>query len=87
MSLKNILQTTFYICQMSLLTCKKSMEVHQDFAEPWKVTLVDTGEDAMTGGRLKRVADYIQGEEEFCFTYGDGVADINIGASIEFHRK
>ena len=66
---------------------KNSMEVHQRFAEPWKVTLVDTGEDTMTGGRLKRVAEHIQDEEAFCFTYGDGVSDIDISASIEFHRK
>lgn len=66
---------------------KNSMEVHQRFAEPWKVTLVDTGEDTMTGGRLKRVGDYVKGEEAFCFTYGDGVSDINIQALIDFHRQ
>ena len=64
---------------------KNSMEVHQRFTEPWKVTLVDTGENTMTGGRLKRIADYIVDEEAFCFTYGDGVANIDIGALIEFH--
>ena len=62
------------------------MEVHQRKAEPWRVTLVDTGEDTMTGGRLKRVADYIKDEEAFCFTYGDGLSDVDIAASIEFHR-
>lgn len=62
------------------------MEIHQNSAEPWKVTVVDTGEDTMTGGRLKRVARYL-GNEDFCFTYGDGVSDINIRASIEFHRS
>ena len=62
------------------------MEVHQRNAEPWRVTLVDTGEDTMTGGRLKRVAPYLQGEEAFCFTYGDGVSDVNITELIEFHR-
>lgn len=62
------------------------MEVHQRKAEPWRVTLVDTGEETMTGGRLKRVADYIRGEEAFCFTYGDGVADIDITREIAFHR-
>lgn len=62
------------------------MEVHQRYAEPWKVTLVDTGEDTMTGGRLGRVKDYVKHEEAFCFTYGDGVSDINIGSLIEFHR-
>jgi glucose-1-phosphate cytidylyltransferase len=63
-----------------------SMEVHERKAEPWRVTLVDTGEETMTGGRLKRVADYVKDEEAFCFTYGDGVADIDIAAEIEFHR-
>lgn len=64
-----------------------SMEVHQRFAEPWKVTLVDTGEDTMTGGRLKRVGQYIKDEEAFCFTYGDGLSDINIHSLIDFHRS
>lgn len=63
-----------------------NMKVHQKYAEPWHVTLVDTGDNSMTGGRLKRVKDYID-NEPFCFTYGDGVADINIGASIDFHRS
>lgn len=63
-----------------------SMEVHERKAEPWRVTLVDTGEDTMTGGRLKRVAHHLKDEEAFCFTYGDGVADINITAEIAFHR-
>ena len=62
------------------------MEVHSKRAEPWKVTLVDTGEESMTGGRLRRVADYVRGEEAFCFTYGDGVSDIDISASIAYHR-
>jgi glucose-1-phosphate cytidylyltransferase len=66
---------------------KNSMEVHQRFAEPWKVTLVDTGEDTMTGGRLKRVGEYVKDEEAFCFTYGDGVSDINIQALLDFHRQ
>jgi glucose-1-phosphate cytidylyltransferase len=57
------------------------MEVHEAHAEPWRVTLVDTGPDTMTGGRLKRVASYI-GDEAFCFTYGDGVSDVDIGALI-----
>ena len=63
------------------------MEVHQRKAESWRVTLVDTGEDTMTGGRLKRVADYVRGEEAFCFTYGDGVADIDITREIAFHGQ
>jgi glucose-1-phosphate cytidylyltransferase len=66
---------------------KNSMEVHQRFAEPWRVTLVDTGEQTNTGGRLKRVAAYLEKEDAFCFTYGDGVADVNISAQIEFHRQ
>ena len=63
------------------------MEVHQQNAEPWRVTLVDTGENTMTGGRLKRVAPYLKDEEAFCFTYGDGVSDIDISASLAFHRQ
>ena len=62
------------------------MEVHQRKAEPWRITLVDTGDNTMTGGRLKRVADYIKDEEVFCFTYGDGVGDVDISASIAFHK-
>jgi len=62
-----------------------SMEVHHSTTEPWKVTLVETGEDTMTGGRLKRVMPYV-GDEQFCFTYGDGLSDIDIGELIEFHR-
>ena len=63
------------------------MSVHQRKAEPWRVTLVDTGEETMTGGRLKRVAEYVADEEAFCFTYGDGVADVDIGALTRFHRQ
>lgn len=63
------------------------MEVHQQHAEPWNVTLVDTGEDTLTGGRLKRVAPYLEREEAFCFTYGDGVADIDITAQLSFHKN
>lgn len=63
------------------------MEVHQRNAEPWRVTLVDTGDDTMTGGRLKRVADYVKDEAAFCFTYGDGVADIDVSAQLAFHRQ
>jgi glucose-1-phosphate cytidylyltransferase len=61
------------------------MEVHQRYAEPWRVTLVDTGENTMTGGRLRRVADYLD-DEPFCFTYGDGVASIDISGLLAFHR-
>ncbi len=62
------------------------MEVHQQHVEPWRVTLVDTGDETMTGGRLKRVAPYLAGEEAFCFTYGDGVGDVDITALVDFHR-
>ena len=64
-----------------------SMHVHEKRAESWKVTLVDTGDESMTGGRLARVAEYIKNEEEFCFTYGDGLGDIDISATINFHRE
>jgi len=79
-----------YVLHMSDVTfdiAGNTMEVHQGHAEPWRVTLVDTGEGTMTGGRLKRVADYLRGEDAFCFTYGDGVADVDVAASIAFHRK
>lgn len=62
------------------------MQVHQQHTEPWKVTLIDTGADTLTGGRLKRVAPYVAEEEAFCFTYGDGVADVNIQALIAHHQ-
>ncbi|MFJ4343854.1 glucose-1-phosphate cytidylyltransferase [Pseudomonas sp. NPDC089401] len=64
-----------------------SMEVHDKRAEDWNVTLVDTGETSMTGGRLRRVADYVRHEEAFCFTYGDGVGDMDISATIAFHKR
>ena len=79
-----------YFLHMSDITfdmSKNSMEVHQRSAEPWRVTLVDTGEETMTGGRLKRVASYIQDEEAFCLTYGDGVSDVNITELMAFHKK
>jgi glucose-1-phosphate cytidylyltransferase len=63
------------------------MEVHQQNAEPWRVTLVDTGEDTLTGGRLKRVSDYLKDEKAFCFTYGDGVANVNISELVNFHHQ
>lgn len=62
------------------------VEVHQKHAEPWRITLVDTGENTQTGGRLKRVAEYLDGDP-FCFTYGDGVSDVDVGASVAFHRS
>ena len=79
-----------YFLHMSDITFDMTdnrMEVHQHKAEPWRVTLVDTGEDTLTGGRLKRVANYIKDEGAFCFTYGDGVSDVDISASIGFHRR
>jgi glucose-1-phosphate cytidylyltransferase len=78
-----------YFLHMSDVTfdmTTNSMEVHERKAEPWRVTLVDTGDDTMTGGRLKRAAQYIENEEAFCFTYGDGLSDIDIAAGIAFHR-
>jgi glucose-1-phosphate cytidylyltransferase len=66
---------------------KNTMEVHTRYAEPWKVTVVDTGLDTMTGGRLKRVQRYVAGDDMFCFTYGDGVSDVNITELIAFHKK
>jgi glucose-1-phosphate cytidylyltransferase len=63
------------------------MEVHERKAEPWRVTLIDTGDDTMTGGRLKRVGAYLRDEAAFCFTYGDGVSDVDIGKCIEFHES
>ncbi len=65
---------------------KNQMEIHHQKTEPWKVTLVDTGEDTLTGGRLKRIAEYVKDESAFCFTYGDGIADVNITAEIAFHK-
>jgi len=78
-----------YFLHMSDITFdlrNNSMEVHNNGVEPWKVTLVDTGDNSMTGGRLKRVREYI-GNETFCFTYGDGVSDINIRELIDFHES
>jgi glucose-1-phosphate cytidylyltransferase len=63
------------------------MEVHEEHAEPWRVTLVDTGQETMTGGRLKRVRKYLDDSDAFCFTYGDGVATVNITEQIDFHRR
>jgi len=66
---------------------QNSFEYHRNASEPWRVTLVDTGAQTMTGGRLRRVLPYLANEERFCFTYGDGVADIDIGKLLEFHRQ
>ena len=66
---------------------QNKMSIHQQHAEPWKVTLVDTGEDTMTGGRIKRIHDYVKDEEIFCLTYGDGVSNVNIKKLIDFHKS
>lgn len=78
-----------YFLRMSDVTfdmCTNRMDVHAGNAEPWRVTLIDTGEQTLTGGRLKRVRDHI-GDETFCFTYGDGVSDVNVTKLIQFHRS
>jgi len=63
------------------------MDVHQNYSEPWRVTLIDTGEVSMTGGRLRRAAPFLKDEGAFCFTYGDGVSDLDLGALINFHHE
>ena len=75
-----------HMSDVSFDMTENRMAVHQRNAEPWRVTLIDTGQDTLTGGRLKRVRDYV-GTEGFCFTYGDGVADIDISKLIAFHRS
>lgn len=79
-----------YFLHMSDVTfdmASNQMEVHHKKAEPWRVTLVDTGDETLTGGRLKRVGSYLKDEKAFCFTYGDGVADVNITQQLEFHKR
>jgi glucose-1-phosphate cytidylyltransferase len=79
-----------YFLHMSDVTfdmAHNHMQVHERYAEPWRVTLVDTGDDTQTGGRLKRVASYVKDEEAFCFTYGDGLSDVDITRKIAFHRQ
>ena len=79
-----------YFLHMSDVTvdmANNKMQVHERHAEPWRVTLVDTGDDTKTGGRLKRVAEYVKGEETFCFTYGDGVGNVDVTRAIAFHGK
>jgi glucose-1-phosphate cytidylyltransferase len=73
-------------CDVTFDLARNAVEVHQSTAEPWRVTLVDTGDATMTGGRLQRVLDYVA-DEDFCFTYGDGVADVDVGALVAFHRE
>ena len=79
-----------YFLHMSDVTFDMSnnqMHVHKEGAEPWTVTLVDTGDNSMTGGRLLRVKEYIKDDETFCFTYGDGVSDVDISETIKFHKE
>jgi glucose-1-phosphate cytidylyltransferase len=79
-----------YFLHMSDVTfdmSRNDMKVHQHKAEPWRVTLVDTGDSTLTGGRLKRVAEHISNEAAFCFTYGDGLSDVDIASTIQFHRR
>lgn len=79
-----------YFLHMSDVTfdmTENKMEVHQRHAEPWRVTLVDTGDETMTGGRLKRVQKYLKNDESFCFTYGDGVSDVDITALVKYHQE
>jgi glucose-1-phosphate cytidylyltransferase len=76
-----------YSSDMTIDLANDRIENHRTYCEPWRVTLIDTGSDTMTGGRLKRVLPYVKDEEAFCFTYGDGVGNIDIPALIEFHRQ
>ena len=76
-----------HTCDVSFDIANNSMEVHESSTEPWRVTLVDTGEGTQTGGRLKRVRRYLDDDEEFCFTYGDGVSDIDMRKLVAFHRE
>ena len=79
-----------YFLHMSNVTFDMSnntTQIHNNSADPWRVTLVDTGDETMTGGRLKRVSHYLNDEADFCFTYGDGVADVDVGALVDFHRS
>ena len=66
---------------------QNTVHMRKERTEPWRITLIDTGEGTLTGGRLKRVADYVEGEDEFCMTYGDGLSDVDISATITFHRE
>lgn len=75
-----------HMCDVTIDIARNKVEVHQNNAEPWRVTLVDTGEFTMTGGRLKRIAPFVA-DEDFCCTYGDGLADVDISALIQFHKS
>jgi glucose-1-phosphate cytidylyltransferase len=76
-----------YQSDVTFLMKENKMEVHDSRVEPWKVTLIDTGENVQTGGRLAAVSKHIENEDVFCFTYGDGISDVDISASIDFHKK
>jgi len=76
-----------HTCDVTFDVANQQMDVHQSSAEPWRVTLVETGDDTETGGRLKRVLSYVAGEDVFFFTYGDGVADVDISKLLEFHNS
>jgi glucose-1-phosphate cytidylyltransferase len=76
-----------HVSDVTFDIARNKMEVHQHNGEPWRVTLIETGEASMTGGRLKRVKAYLDEDEDFCFTYGDGVADVNITELVAFHRR
>lgn len=76
-----------YMSDMTFDLAENRLQFHKKSAENWRVTLVDTGENSMTGGRLKRVANYLKDEEAFCFTYGDGVSSVNITDTINYHRS
>ena len=83
--IKEYFNNYFFICPITFNMRDNKMKVHNRRAEPWTVTLVDAGDASMTGGRLKRVSEFVKDEQAFCFTYGDGVGDINISKSIDFH--
>jgi glucose-1-phosphate cytidylyltransferase len=75
-----------HTCDVTFDVARGSLEVHRSATEPWKVTLVDTGDGTMTGGRLKRVLPYVADDDEFCFTYGDGLGDVDVSGLVSFHR-
>jgi glucose-1-phosphate cytidylyltransferase len=76
-----------HVSDVTFDIAENRMEVHRERAEPWRVTLVDTGDETLTGGRLRRIAEYVAGDDAFCMTYGDGLADINVTSLIGFHRS
>ena len=76
-----------HMSDLSVNLQNNSVKIHNTYAEPWKITLVNTGEESMTGGRIKRISSYLNGEDTFCLTYGDGLSDVDISGSIDFHKK